>query len=91
MTPRFFYERNLHARLNRKGKCSYSLSEFSIDTGIEVRKFTRILKDVKTISLGNEGLNPIESSFVYLTGFPEHQIMTQYMYPNKVLMKSKKK
>lgn len=90
MTPRFFYERNLHARLNREGKCSYSLSEFSIDTGIEVRKFTRILKDVKTISLGNEGLNPIESSFVYLTGFPEHQIMTQYMYPNKVLMQTKK-
>lgn len=33
--------------------------------------------------------NPSESSLHYLIGFPEHQLMTRFMYPNKKLEKRK--
>jgi len=31
--------------------------------------------------------NPSESSLHYLIGYPEHQLMTRFMYPNKKLEK----
>ena len=89
MTPRFFYENDLCACLNKKGRCLYFFGDNSLYTGIEVRKFIKISENINTISLGSEGLDPVESSLVYSAGFPEHQIMTQYMYPNKVLIKRK--
>ena len=33
--------------------------------------------------------NPSESSLHYLIGYPEHQLMTRFMYPNKKLEKRK--
>lgn len=86
LTPRFFYEKNLG--VSTEGKIGhYYLNDYSQDTGILISKFAPT--NNSCFGLETDGMNPTDTALVYLTGYPEHQLMTKYMYPNKILCKKK--
>lgn len=99
LNPRLFFECNYHNLIRRKNQNviesiildskNRSISAYDIDLATTKREGI-IISELTSLLSGknyNESSNCCESVLNFLIGYPEHQSMIKYMYPNPMLLK----